>query len=128
MAWLRSDLGALREERPTVSMFYDRAEHPQSAACRDAVARLVGVAEALIPASGGSLFGAWSLVDSELALMLQRLVLNGDTLPARVKAYADREWARPSVREYVTHARPAVVPEGYWSIPGNVRPPAIARR
>jgi glutathione S-transferase len=128
MAWLRSDLGALREERPTVSMFYDRWQHPQSTACRDAVARLVRVAESVIPVSGGSLFSDWSLVDSELALMLQRLGLNGDALPARVQAYAEREWTRPSVREFVEHARPAVVPEGYWSIPGNVRPAPTPRR
>jgi hypothetical protein len=60
----------------------------------------VQVAEALIPVSGASLFGTRSLVDSELALMLQRLARDGDPLPARVQAYADREWDRPSVREY----------------------------
>jgi len=128
MAWLRSDLGPLREERPTVSMFYDRAEHPLSAACREAVDRLVGAAEALIPALGGSLFGTWTLVDSELALMLQRLGLNGDPLPIRVREFAEREWARPSVREFVEHPRPATVPPGYWTIPGNVLPPAAPQR
>jgi glutathione S-transferase len=128
MAWLRSDLGPLREERPTVSMFYDRAEHPMSVACREAVDRLIGAAEALIPPSGGSLFGAWTLVDSELALMLQRLGLNGDPLPTRVREFAQREWTRPSVREFVEHRRPATVPAGYWSIPGNVRPPVPAKR
>src|SRR5207249_4664662 len=38
MAWLRSDLGALRDERPTATMFYDRATRPLSAAGEAAAA------------------------------------------------------------------------------------------
>ena len=44
-AWLRSDLGALREERPTTTMFYERAERPLSDAGRAAAEKLIRVTE-----------------------------------------------------------------------------------
>lgn len=80
------------------------------------------MAEQLIPANAGPLFGAWCLADSELAFMLHRLILNGDDVPARVRAYAERQWARPSVREFAEHARPATVPASYWALSGTPQP------
>src|SRR5262249_50730021 len=41
MAWLRSDLAALREERATHTMFYERATQPLSAAGAHAAAKLI---------------------------------------------------------------------------------------
>jgi len=123
MAWLRSDLGALRDERSTMTMFYYRSEtRPLTAQAERDVQRLLRVVEQLVPTSGGPLFGAWSLVDSELAFMLHRLHLSGDPLPERLEAYARAQWARPSVREFVDHLRPAAVPETYWAISGTPRP------
>jgi glutathione S-transferase len=110
LAWLRSDLMPIREERSTATMFYERATIPLSTAGEAAAARLVRVAELLVPASAGSLFGAWSQADSDLAFMLQRLLLNGHALPSKVRAYAEHEWERPSVHEFVTHERAAYVP------------------
>jgi len=106
-SWLRSDLMALRDERPTTSMFYERAETPLSPAGSAAAATLVRVADALIPDSAGPLFGDWTIVDADLAFMLHRLLLNGHALPAKIRAYAEAQWQRPSVRAYVEHARPA---------------------
>lgn len=122
MAWLRSDLGALRDERSTVTMFYRFQLPPLGAAAAREADKLVQVAEQLIPAGGGPLFGAWHLVDSELAFMLHRLILNGHELPSRVLRWAQGEWQRPSVQAFVTHARPAEVPEGYWIFSGTPRP------
>jgi glutathione S-transferase len=122
MAWLRSDLGPLRDERPTVSIFMQPAETPLSAAGRESAAKLVRVAEQLLASNRRSLFDSWCLADSELALMLQRLVANGDPTPEPVREYAVAQWARPSVQEFVQHSRPRTVPESYWSIPGNVPP------
>src|SRR5215472_11477063 len=51
MAWFRSDLGALREERPTTTMFYERATEPLSKAGSDAAAKLIRVAEKLVVAA-----------------------------------------------------------------------------
>ena len=126
MAWLRSDLGALREERSTMTMFYYRSRaRPLTAQAQRDAQRLVRVAEQLVPAAGGPLFGAWSLVDAELAFMLHRLLLSGDPLPERLDAYARAQWARPSAREFVDHARPAAVPETYWAVSGTPRPEAV---
>ena len=54
--------------------------------------------------------------------MLQRLILCGDALPERLASYARAQWARPSVREFVDHARPPVVPDSYWAISGTPKP------
>lgn len=110
LAWLRSDLMPIREERSTTTMFYERAAIPLSVAGEAAAARLLRVADLLVPAGAGSLFGAWSQADSDLAFMLHRLLLNGHALPAKVRAYAEREWQRPSVQEFVTRERAAYVP------------------
>jgi len=122
MAWMRSDLGALREERSTVTMFYRFRLAPLSAAAQRDADKLIRVAEHTIPAEGGALFGKWSLVDSELAFMLHRLILNGDEVPARVRAYAESQWQRPSAHAYVDHPRPQAVPESYWSFSGTPKP------
>ena len=126
MAWLRSDLGALRDERPTTTMFYDRASEPLSAAGRRAADECVRVASAVVPSGGGPLFGAWSLVDTELAFMLHRLILNDHEVPEPVLGYARTQWRRPSLQAYVTHARPPVVPDEYWAFSG-LRPPTPRR-
>lgn len=105
MAWIRSDLMALREERPTTTMFYEPATAPLSPAGTAAAEALLHVATALIPARGGPLFGTWSIADADLTFMLHRLILNGQPVPPAIRAYADAQWQRPSVQEFVTHQR-----------------------
>ena len=122
MAWLRSDLGALRDERPSVTMFFKVAVRPLSAVARRDVDKLLRIAEAVVPADGDALFGRWALVDTELAFMLHRLILNGDEVPARLVTYARKQWQRPSVRSYVEHRRPREVPDSYWTISGTPKP------
>jgi glutathione S-transferase len=107
MAWLRSDLGALREERPTTTMFYAPGTRPLTAAGARDAARLVELASALLGEGRTSLFERWCLADAELAFMLQRLVCNGHELPAAVRRFAEAQWQRPSVRAFVAHERPA---------------------
>jgi len=106
MAWLRSDLQALREERPTTMMFYQRAATPLSAAGEAAADRLLRVADLLIAEGATSLFGPWCIADSELALMLHRLILNGNEVPNKIRHFAEVQWRRPSVCEFVEHDRP----------------------
>jgi glutathione S-transferase len=110
LGWIRSDLLALREERPTSTMFYDRADKPLTEAGQEAAKRLLHVADRLIPPSATSLFGAWSQADSDLSFMLHRLILNGHDVPAKIRSFAEAQWARPSVQAFVTHDRPAYVP------------------
>jgi len=52
------------------------------------------------------LFGQWCIADTDLAMMLQRLVCTNEPLPGRLRAFAEREWQRPSVQSYATRARP----------------------
>jgi glutathione S-transferase len=119
MAWLRSDLAALRDERSTVTMFYTYDLAPLGAGARKDAERLLRVAEQVIPEGEGPLFGGFALVDAELAFMLHRLLLNGEAVPERVATYARRVWGRSSVHEFVAHPRPAKVPDSYWTFSGT---------
>lgn len=110
MHWIRSDLMALREERPTSSMFYAHAETPLSPAGQASAGRLLEVASRLLPKGATSLFAAWSIADSDLAFMLQRLGLNGHELPLTLRRFVDAQWARPSVQKWVTREREPYVP------------------
>jgi glutathione S-transferase len=105
LGWLRSDLMPLRDERPTTTMFFERATAPLSSRARGAADKLVRVAEAVVPAGEGALFGEWCSADADLAFMLHRLILNDDAVPERVKRYASAQWQRPSVRAFVDHDR-----------------------
>lgn len=105
LGWIRSDLMPIREERPTSTMFYARAEAPLSPAGEEAAAKLIRASDLLIPEGATSLFGGWSQADSDLAFMLHRLILNGHDVPAKVRAFAEAQWARPSVQEFVRRDR-----------------------
>lgn len=124
MAWMRSALGALRDERPTTTMFYPTRTKPLSPAGERDAATLLRVAQQLIPSESGPLFGAWCLADSELAFMLHRLILNGHAVPEGVSAYAKAQWQRPSARGFIEHARPTTIPEAYWATSGTPDPEA----
>ena len=106
LAWLRSDLQALREERPTTTMFFERVSAPLGASARAAADKLLRVADQLIPAGEGALFGAFSMADADLTFMLHRLILNADAVPDRVRHYAAAIWGRPSVQAFVAQKRP----------------------
>ncbi|NHZ40223.1 glutathione transferase [Massilia aquatica] len=99
MAWLRSDLMALRAERSTEVVFYAPVVTPLTAAGQAAAERLIAIAERLV--TGEHLFGQWSIADTELALMLNRLILNGDPVPERLTAWCAAQWQRDSVRQWI---------------------------
>lgn len=100
-AWLRSDLMPLREDRPTTVIFQQPSALPLSPTGQAAAQQLMAAASSLIPDVGDHLFGAWSIADTELALMLNRLVVNHDPVPSRLKAYVERQWQRPSVQAWI---------------------------
>ena len=102
-AWLRSDLLALRAERSTNVIFFAPESAPLSQAGQAAADRLIRIAERLI--DGAHLYGQWSIADTDLALMLNRLVINGDPVPQRVADYANRQWQRASVQSWVNQKR-----------------------
>ncbi len=98
-AWVRSDLGALREERSTYTVFYRRAEQPLSPAAQAAADKLVHLAERVI--EGPYLFGRWCIADTDLAIMLSRLVMNGDPVPQKLKDYVAHQWQRESLQDWL---------------------------
>jgi glutathione S-transferase len=100
MAWLRSDLGALREERPTTVIYAQKNPQPLSASGKQAADKLLRGASRLIDEQGNNLFGAWSVADVDLAVMLNRLVANGDPVPENIRRYVARQWERPAVKSW----------------------------
>ena len=100
-SWLNSDFGALRDERSTATMFYEKATKPLSPAAQRDVERLVAFAERVVPHDSSTLFEGWSIADTVLGFMLSRLVENGDPLPGRLRTYALAQWQRPSVQAFV---------------------------
>jgi glutathione S-transferase len=106
MGFLRTGLEPLREERPTHTMFYSPTHSPLSPNARQSAEHLVEVTQALLAAGGATIASQWSMADAELAFMLHRLILNGDSVPAPVADFARTQWGRPSVQRFVKHARP----------------------
>ncbi|HXU03784.1 MAG TPA: glutathione transferase [Polyangia bacterium] len=110
MAWIRSDLMPIREERATHTFFYRHPVRPLSPAGKAAAAKLIAAASAFIPDGRTSLFDTFSIADADLAMMLMRLIGNGEDVPAKLRDFVGAQWQRPSVREWVEHKRAPYVP------------------
>lgn len=101
-AWLRSDLMPIRAERSTEFVFAKPVARPLSEAARAAADTLFAAAGGWLADGRAHLAGdAWCIADVDLALMLNRLVLAGDDVPAPLADYARRQWTRPSVQRWV---------------------------
>jgi glutathione S-transferase len=109
-AWLRSDLLALRTERTTAVIFFEPTSTPLSEQGRMAAEKLIRIADHLLADGQLNLFGEWSIADTDLALMLNRLVMNGDPVPQKLVTYANAQWQRPSVQQWVRQER--ALPKG----------------
>jgi glutathione S-transferase len=105
-AWLRSDLLPIRQERTTEVLFYGPSNAPLSTAAEQAAQRLFKAADTLLAQDREHLFETWCIADVDLAVMLNRLILNGDDVPARFADYAKRQWERASVQAWVDLPRP----------------------
>ena len=106
-AWLRSDLLIIRKERPADLIYFGKKDTPLSDDALAAVDRLFFVADRLLKGGADHLFGDWSIADTDLAIMLNRLLANGDHVPARLAAYVRRQWDRDSVRAWMDIERTA---------------------
>jgi glutathione S-transferase len=105
-AWMRSDLMPIREERPTFIVFCGARRPALSPQAIEATHKLYAAALQLLEGSAENLFGEWSIADVDLAMMLQRLVAHGDTVPQQLVDYANRQWLRPSVQQWINLRRP----------------------
>jgi glutathione S-transferase len=103
MSMLRTSLFALREDRPTTSVFGRPVAKPLSDKGATDAAELLRVASAVIKPGATSLFAAWCIADADLSLALQRLVANGDPVPAHLADYANASWQRASIRAFSAH-------------------------
>jgi glutathione S-transferase len=107
LGWLRSDLSALKQERPTNTFFFGkRAEKPLEPVARADADKLVRVASSML-GDRATLFDAWSIADADLALALWRLVKNGDAVPESLRTYAETAWQRPSIAAWINLERPS---------------------
>ena len=105
-AWLRSDLMPIRQERSTEVVFYGVKKAPLSQAARESAEKLFSAAETLLSHGAENICGQWSIADVDLALMLNRLILNGDSVPERLVVYAKHQWQRPTVQRWAHQVRP----------------------
>ncbi len=104
-AWVRSDFMPLREERSTTVVFLQPTSKPLSEAARASVAQLFFAADTLLGRNAKNLFSEWCIADTDLALMINRLLLNGDEVPEKLMAYARYQWQRPTVQRWVKQER-----------------------
>lgn len=104
-AWLRSDFMPIREERSTEVVFFQPTNKSLSEAAQASANKLFAAVDNLLEDNAPNLFKEWCIADVDLALMLNRLVLNGDEVPERLIAYAQHQWQRPSVQLWVNQKR-----------------------
>jgi glutathione S-transferase len=105
-AWVRSDLMPIRDERPTFVVFCGAKRPALSPQASEAAQKLFAAALQLLEGRTEYLFGDWSIADVDLAMMLQRLVAHGDAVPQRLVDYANYQWRRPSLQQWIKHKRP----------------------
>jgi len=103
-AWLRSDFMPIRQQRPTEVLFAGARFAPLDEAGQQAAAKLISAVERLLPEGQQNLFGEWSIADTDLAVMLNRLALHGDALPPRLADYAHFQWQRASVQLWLSES------------------------
>lgn len=102
---IRSDFMPIRLERSTETIFFGQAIEPLSEQAEAARVRLVRIAAALVPDAQSHVAREFSIADVDLATLLQRLVHNGDPLPAHLAEYANRIWQRPSIQKWLKLTR-----------------------
>ena len=103
MSFVRTSMQALREERPTSSVFGRAMTRPLSANGKADADELVRMASVLVAPGKRSMFSEWCIADADLALALMRLVANQDPMPQHLIEYAIAVWERRSVRRYIAH-------------------------
>lgn len=103
MSFLRTGLFALREERPTSTVFGRPTIKAMSDKAKAEAAELVRVAEALIQPNAKTMFDEYCIADSDFALCLMRLIANEDPMPSHIVDYALAQFDRRSVKRYIAH-------------------------
>jgi glutathione S-transferase len=101
MMFLRTSLFALREARPTSTVFGRPVTTAMPEPARAEAAELERIALAVVPEGKTTMFADWCIADCDLALALMRLVANQDPLDRRLVDYAMAQFDRKSVRRFI---------------------------
>ena len=91
-------------------IFYEPATEPLSRAAERAATKLLAATDGLLAPGGTSFFGAFSIADADLTLMLQRLGRSGHPLGDKIQRFVDATWSRPTVRKWVDRKRATFIP------------------
>lgn len=102
MSAMRTSMMGLRDDRSTASVFMKPEPKPFSERGQRDATELLRLADAWIAPGKTTLFDHWTPADADFTLMLMRMVANGDPVPDKVLAYTQAQWARPSVRHYMS--------------------------
>jgi glutathione S-transferase len=103
MMFLRTGSFALREARPTSTVFGRPVTTAMPEKAREEAAELERIALAVIPDGRTTMFDEWCIADCDLALALMRLVAAQDPLDRRLVDYAMAQFDRKSVRRFIAH-------------------------
>lgn len=103
-AWLRSDFQPIRQERPSEVLFAGKTFLPLSESAQASAQKLFDGVESLLKEGQQNLFGEWSIADTDLAVMINRLALHGDAVPEPVADYAHFQWQRASVQLWLSES------------------------
>ncbi len=82
-------------------VFAGAKKAPLTAEGKASAEKLFAMAEHLLALGQPNLFGEWCIADTDLALMINRLVLHGDEVPERLVDYATFQWQRASVQRFI---------------------------
>jgi len=104
-AWLRSEFIPIRSERPTDVIYFEPSDEPLSEQAKASASKLISAVDDLLDDGAVNLFDTWCIADTDLALMLNRLIFNGDNVPEKLVNYARHQWQRASVQLWVNQQR-----------------------
>jgi glutathione S-transferase len=108
MAFLRSDLFALRTERSWWFCVYP--ERPLPPLSRDAQRDARELVDLVVRLSAAGELAEWNIAHADLAFTLLRLARTNYPLPEAAQQFIDASLARPSLRVYIEHPRPPFPP------------------
>lgn len=99
----------IREERPTDVIYFSPNPFPLSDKAKAASSKLIAAADLLIEEGKKFLFEEWCIADTDLSLMLNRLIKNNDPVPEKLVRYAALQWERDSVKKWLQLDRPSKI-------------------
>jgi glutathione S-transferase len=100
-AWLRSDLLPLRIERSTETIFLKPTNLPLSNEAKESAEKLIEAVDVLLSGNKLNLFSEWCIADVDLALMLNRLICNGDEVSTSIRKYVEHQWKFSAIQDWI---------------------------